>query len=298
MKKTLLTALAVALTLSVSARELEVVSIDRVPTQTLSEMATISPDGSFAVVGSMGGGALYRVDLTSGKSSKITSNGNANALVISPDGQNVVFRAVNNKGKLRYNSLEQVNLTTGKQTQLVKPSRNLSTGLAITNDAVTAVQNGRAQAKKIGAGKAVVRPVATINYGHLDITTADGRTTTIDPQGRGSYLWPTISPDGTKVAYCLAGAGAFIANIDGSNARQLGYMHAPQWLGNDMIIGMQDHGSDQQLTDSKIVACDLNGRFQTLTPADMVAIYPTVSADGSKILFSDIQGNLYTITVK
>ena len=182
MKKTFLSVLAVVMALSVSARELEVVSIDRVPTQTLSEMATISPDGTFAVVGSMGGGALYRVDLASGESSKITSNGNANALAISPDGQNVVFRAVSNKGKLRYNSLEQVNLATGKQTQLVKPSRNLATGLAISNDGVSAVQNGRLQAKKLGAAKAAVRPVATINYGHLDITTADGRTTTIDPQ--------------------------------------------------------------------------------------------------------------------
>ena len=298
MKKTFLSALAVVMALSVSARKLEVVSIDRVPTQTLSEMATISPDGTFAIVGGMGAGSLYRVDLTSGESTKITSNGNANALVISPDGQNVVFRAVTTKGHLRYNSLEQINLTTGKQTQLVKPTRNLATGLAITNDGVTAVQGGRAQAKKIGANKVSVRPVATINYGHLDITGADGRTTTIDPQGRGSYLWPTISPDGTKVAYCLAGAGAFVANIDGSNARQLGYMHAPQWLGNDIIIGMEDHGSDQQLKDSKIVACDLNGKFQTLTPADMVAIYPTVSADGTKILFSDILGNLYTMTVK
>lgn len=298
MKKTFLTALAVALTLSVSARELEVVSIDRVPSQVLSEMATISPDGSFAVVGGMGGGSLYRVDLTSGKSTKITSNGNANGLVISPDGKSVVFRAVSSKGRLRYNSLEAVDLATGKQTQLIKPSRNLSSGLSITNAGVTAVEGGRAQAKKLGATKVAVRPVATINYGHLDITTADGKTTTIDPQGRGSYLWPVISPDGTKVAYCLAGAGAFVADIDGSNSRQLGYMHAPQWLGNDMLVGMQDHGSDQMLSDSKIVACDLQGRFQTLTPADMVAIYPTVSADGSTILFSDIQGNLYTISVK
>ena len=298
MKKTFLSVLALAMALSVSARELEVVSIDRVPTQTISEMATISPDGTFAIVGSMGGGALYRVDLASGKSTKITSNGNANALTISPDGQNVVFRAVSNQGKLRYNSLEQVNLATGKQTQLVKPTRNLATGLAATNEGVTAVQGGRAQAKKFGSLKAAVRPVATINYGHLDITTADGKTRTIDPQGRGSYLWPTVSPDGTKVAYCLAGAGAFVANIDGSNARQLGYMHAPQWMGNDMIIGMQDHGSDQVLSDSKIVACDLNGKCQTRTSADYVALYPTVSADGNTILFSDINGNLYTISVK
>ena len=27
--------------------------------------------------------------------------------------------------------------------------------------------------------------------------TVDGKTTTIDPQGRGSYLWPALSPDGT-----------------------------------------------------------------------------------------------------
>ena len=68
MKKTFLSALAVVMALSVSARKLEVVSIDRVPTQTLSEMATISPDGTFAIVGGLGAGSLYRVALTSGES--------------------------------------------------------------------------------------------------------------------------------------------------------------------------------------------------------------------------------------
>lgn len=300
MKKPILTVLALSAALFAMGQHVEVASLEKVNLQSpvMCEMATVSPDGSFAIVGLTGGNVLTRVDLATGATTTVTNNGNPRGLAISADGQNVVFRStLFNKNGLKMQSLNSVNLATGAEKQLVKPSRRLNAGMTANASGVTAVENGRTRVSAFGSAKAASLPVASINYGHLDIT-VNGKTTTLDPQGRGSYLWPSISPDGTKVVYGLAGAGCFVCNIDGTDARQLGNIHAPAWLGNDLIVAMADHTSSQAYIDSKIVVSDLNGKMQTLTPASMIAIYPSASADGKTVTFCDVEGNLYRITLK
>ncbi len=300
MKKLFFTALALSMALLGKAQLVEVASMEQVatPAGLVSQVATISPDGSFAVVGTMGGHQLTKVDLSTGATTVVTNNGNANGVTISPDGANVVFRttAFNDK-KMRLTGLSSVNLATGVEKQLVAPSRMLNAGVAVNAAGITAVENGQQRVKAFGAAKASAAPVASINYGHLDIT-VNGKTTTIDPQGRGSYLWPSISPDGTKVAYCLSGVGTFVCDLDGSNVRKIGYMHAAKWLGNDMVIGMADYDNGQEYTESTIVVSNLNGVRQTITSKDMIALYPSASVDGKSVVFSTIDGALYRINLK
>lgn len=300
MKKLFLTALAVSMALMGRAQLVEVASIASValPQGVTSDVATVSPDGSYAVVGQLSGNRLVKVDFATGATSVITENGNANGVTISPDGNNIVFRTTTfNKNHLRYTGLNAVNLTTGKESQLVKPSRHLNAGVAISNEGVTAVENGSARVKSFAGAKALSMPVASINYGHLDIT-VNGKTTTLDPQGRGSYLWPSISPDGTQVVYCLSGAGTFVCNIDGTNVRRIGNLRAARWLGNDMVVAMNDKDNGEQITSSEIVVSDLAGTHQTITSADMIALYPSASADGRIITFSTLEGALYVINLK
>lgn len=229
MKKLFLTALALSMTLLGSAQLVEVASVDRValPAGIAGDMATISPDGSYAVLGVAGGSGLYTVDLASGKATLLTTNGNPSGVTISPDGANVIFRTTTiGNNHLRYTGLNCVNVATGAENVIVKPSRNLAAGVAVSASGVTAIEGNRARTRSFSGTQVAAMPVASINYGHLDITVG-GRTTTIDPQGRGSYLWPSISPDGTKVVYTLSGAGAFVCNLDGSDVRPLGRLHAP-----------------------------------------------------------------------
>ncbi len=298
MKKLYFTALALSMTLFSQAQLVEVASMERVAAPgVVSEIATISPDGSFAVVGVMGGSKLTKVDFSTGASKVITENGNANGVTISPDGQNIVYRTTTFQNRLRYTGLNSVNLANGKETVVVEPSRRLNAGVAMSKAGVTAVENGKMRVKAFGKDAVKPMPVASINYGHLDIT-VDGKTTTIDPQGRGSYLWPSISPDGTKVAYYLCGAGAFVCDIDGSNARQLGYLQAPTWLGCDKVVGMASYDNGETITASSIKVFDLNGTSQTITSGDMIAVFPSASADGKKVVFSTTAGDLYLVNLK
>lgn len=293
MKKLFLTALALSMAFMGRAQLVEVASVDRVdvPAQAAGEVATISPDGTYAVIGQMGGNALYKVDLATGSANLLTNNGTPGYVYISPDSRNIVYRTHTfDKNHLRHTGLSYVD-AQGQERQLVKPSRTLNAGVAISASGITAIENGRARAKAFNGSSVNAMPVATINYGHLDVT-VNGKTTTIDPQGRGSYLWPSISPDGTKVVYTLSGRGTFVCNLDGSDARYLGHTQAPRWMGNALIVAMDSEDNGQQFTVSRVLVTDLNGTSQVISAADHIALYPSASADGSKVAYATADGNL------
>lgn len=289
--------MALCVGMAASAQLVKVESISKVnlPKGVYVNVPTISPDGSFVVVSDMENPSLKSIDLSTGSSTKLTDNGSGHDVKISADGRTVVFRQKTvNKNHLTMTSLKSVDRISGKTTEIVKPSRKLNAGFSVADGTVTAVENGRAKTKALGGAKATASPVVSINYGHLDVT-VDGKTTSIDPQGRGSYLWPSLSPDGKKIVYWLAGAGCFVCNLDGSNPVKLGVLRATKWIDNNTLVGMHDIDDGTFITSSELIATDLNGTRQTLTGDDVIALNPSVSADGKTLAFSTPDGELYIV---
>ncbi|MGN1252506.1 MAG: hypothetical protein ACI4US_06540 [Muribaculaceae bacterium] len=260
--------------------------------------AVISPDGSFVISQSAQG--LQKTDLTTGENTVVAKGANLYDIAISADGRHVVYtRPSFNDKHLRFNSLESVDLGTGKTTVLVKPTRKLNAGVALSGNTVNAVAGGKARVKSLDGTKAAKAPVASISYGHLQVTGTDGKTVTIDPQGRASYLWPSVSPDGTRVLYRLSGVGTFTCNLDGSNVRPVGNYMFPVWAGNDAVIGVREvEGDSQQLVASTLVAVNLaDGNASNITPADMIATSPSCTADGATVAFTTGDGGIYTVSL-
>lgn len=300
MKKQLLAAALLLAATAASAQLVEVNSMQRVevPEGMIVSVPTLSPDGSFVVVSDAAGTGLTKFGIDGGAPVRVAENASGYDVRISADGNNIIFRQSSiGKDHLRYTALKSFDLTKGSETTLVKPTRNLGAGIALKGNAVTAIEKGKAKVKKLGSGDSKAAPVVSINYGHLDYT-ADGRTVTLDPQGRGSYLWPVLSPDGTKIAYYLAGRGCFVCNTDGSNPVALGMLRAAKWLDNNTLVGMNDRDNGEYTTSSAIIATDLNGTRQQLTNETLIAMYPSVSADGKKIAFATPQGELFIINLK
>lgn len=196
-------------------------------------------------------------------------------------------------------AVEEFDFATKSAKTLVAPSRNLQ-GFKVSAESTVSVENGKAKVQARGSKAAANQPVASIQYGALYVT-VDGVTRNISPQGAegNSYLWPTISPNGKKVAYYLATVGAYVCNIDGSHPVFLGQLRAPQWYGNDVVLGMEDHDNGQFVTSSKIVASRADGTMsQILTDDTVRAMYPSASASGTAITFTTPEGALYIINVK
>ena len=292
----LLFALALGFSVSAMAQVLQVTSIDKVNLPQQAAVAAISPQGDYLLLTSATNQGLTKLDLTTNQTQVLSTAMSAGHNVkISPDGQTVVFRegSFNNK-RLRMSSLKSVNLATGASQVLVKPTRDLQ-GYAVDATSAGAVNKGKFSKKAIGSAKAQNLPVLSLDKGKLMIT-INGKTRNLSPNGtQYSYLWSSLSPDGTKVLFYQSAHGTYVCDLDGSNVRKVGQMRAPEWYDNNTIVGMMDLDDGEFIYASTIVAATLDGTTQVLTDDSTIAMYPH-AADG-KIAFSTPAGEAYIINV-
>ena len=294
-------AFAAALTVGCWAQVFNVASLVPVelPSDVGSKVVAISGQGDFLLLTTDNNSGLTKLDLNTGKAQNITQAAGAGYDArVSPDGKRVVYRENSfTPGHLRMVSLRSINLESGQHKELVAPTRSLQ-GVALNNQAALPVTRGQVAAKgfegKVSAKNAVV---LSINNRQLMIS-RNGKTSNLSPNGKDkSYLWPSLSPDGTKILYYVGAEGAFVCNLDGGDVKPLGMMRAPQWWDDATVVGMYDQDDGEFVYASRIVATNLKGDKQTLTPDSLIAMYPKVSAQTGKIAFSTPDGKAYIINV-
>ena len=292
----LLFALALGFSMSAMGQVLHVTSIDKVNLPEQAAVAAISPQGDYLLLTSATNQGLTKLDLATNQTQVLSTAASAGHNVkISPDGQTVVYREGSfNEKHLRLSSLKSVNLATGASQVLVKPTRDLQ-GYAVDATSAGVVNKGKYSNKAIGTAKAQKVPVLSIKKGQLMIT-VNGKTRQLSPNGtQYSYMWASLSPDGTKVLYYQAAHGTYVCNLDGSNVRKVGKMRAPVWYDDNTIVGMMDLDDGEFIYASTIVAATLDGTTQTLTGDATIAMYPHAAA--GKIAFSTPAGEAYIINV-
>ncbi len=298
MKHLLVSALMLGWAVAGNAQLLNVTSIEKVNTPLSIDRAEISPDGQMVVASTNTDRTLQQVNLADGKAKMLVAEGSISGLQFTDDAQKVVYvHRSQNANHLQYKEVRSIDLASGEQMQLSKPSRNLN-GVAVSGANAMVIDNKKMQARNLNGEKLQKAPVASVYYGQLMITT-NGNTKALNPNGKEgqSYLWPSVSPDGQKVVYYLANSGCYVCNIDGTGVKFLGNLRAARWMGNDMVVGMRDVDNGEVVTESAIIAMDLNGTEQALTGSDVIAMYPAVAEQAGKIAFTTEGGELYVINV-
>ncbi len=278
MKKILLLAVAF-MSMMASAQILNVESVEKlnIPQNKDSKIAGISPDGSYVLITSQSNEGLAKFDLATNVVTTLTDAVGAGYNVeISADSKQVTYREITlAKDNGRLTSLVRQDLATAKRSTLVKSTRNMH----------------QARARQAAA------PVVSIQNGELVITVGTV-SKVLSPNGQGrSYLWPSLSPDGTKILYFVSG-NVWVCNIDGSNVTRIGNFRAPQWYNNNVVVGMNDIDNGHFVTSSEVVAYTLDGKKQVLTSGNIMAMYPYASANGKKIVCSTPMGEAYIINIK
>ena len=277
MKKIFLS-LALATATMMSAQVFEVGQLTKLntPTDTDVKVAGVSADGSYVLITSGSNQGLRRYDVATGKTTTISTAAGAGYNVqISNDGQELVYRESSfDKQGLRKNNIVRHNLTTVKTTTIAKGQRDMM-AMANTSANLSVSINDR----KI-------------------VLTKNGKTITLAPNGSHlSYIWPSISPDGTKLCYYVCGNGCWVANLDGSGKQYIGYgVQAAKWYDNNTLVAMDSEDDGHFTTASAIVAYTLDGKKQVLTDNSMIAMYPY--AANNMIVFSTLDGETYMLNVK
>jgi hypothetical protein len=261
----------------------------------------ISPAGDFVLITGGDLNGLSKFDLATRRWQAITADSRAGFDVkIADDGQTIVYRTSEYVNRLRYTTLKSMNLATGRETVVLKRSRDLE-GFRLKEGTVLAVEKGVLKTKKLSGKKlAKIPAVSSVREGQLYLT-ENKRTQKISPQGEDvGYLWSSVSPDGSKLLYYVIEHGAaYVSNADGSDPVSLGTLRAPRWVGNDWVVGMVDLDNGEVLVSSKIVLVGADGKDRTdLTDSSVIATNPSGSSDASRIVYSTAEGKVFLMTLE
>jgi Tol biopolymer transport system component len=118
----------------------------------------------------------------------------------------------------------------------------------------------------------------------------------LQPLGKGNYIWPSLSPDKTKLLFTLAGTGTFVSDLQGNIIAELGYANAPVWSPKGKwICYMEDRDNGMNVTSSNLFLISADGRekIQLTNSEDVHEMYPQFSPSGNEIVFNSSEGNIY-----
>jgi Tol biopolymer transport system component len=214
---------------------------------------------------------------------------------VSADGRNVAYRRlVLDGGRRRTYEIVSQELTSS--TSVVQARGQ---GLSVPSFARSAlVYSAGKQAKNLNKVSAASVTILGIENTKIALL-RNGQKVLFDPLGNGSYIWPALSPDGTRLVAYEMDHGAFVCDLDGNLLAKLGRRDAPAWTRNGKwLVYMNDKDDGDQLLSSDLRAVSSDG-IQTVdltsTP-DVMEMYPDCSPTDNRIVCSSAEGDLYLIS--
>lgn len=264
--------------LAANAQVLKVVSMQQLtsPSDMDVKVAGVSPDGDYVLLTTGSNKGLQRYDVATKTTTVLSeAEGAGYNVQISADGQEVVYRETTvGRDQLRRNNIVRKNFTRQRRNVIARGQRDMDK-MATTDAKATVTISDR-----------------------LMVLHQNGTDKTLAPNGTDkSYIWASISPDGTRLCYYVCGEGCFVSNIDGTNPQFIAHAcRAAKWYNDNTLVGMADEDNGEFITASAIVAYTLDGRSQVLTDKSMIAMYPAVAQN--IIVFATEEGSTYMLNIK
>ncbi|MGE5429426.1 MAG: TolB family protein [Syntrophomonadaceae bacterium] len=289
-----------------SAQKLSVVETVKITDKSQGEFyfPKLSPDGSRVFFTSAGYKGLWYYDMQAKKIVPFTEEQGAGyEFAFSNDGKSVYYRVNNfdNHGLRTSQTMIQKNIQT-KKRQVLETAHELSAPRILMSNKLTYTSNNKFVMKAAGTApkKSTVQNNVTNAVVYIEDQAlalySNGTKKKMTPLGAGNYIWPSVSPDGTKILFTLAGKGTFISGIDGNILLSLGYANAPKWSPDGKwVIYMVDGDNGLEVTSSDIYAVSADGqkRIQLTSTDNDAEMYPEWSSDAQSILYHTDEGSIY-----
>ena len=301
--KHLLLTMALCLPIAVSAQVLSVKSVEKVPIPVDADnaVAAISPGGDYILLTTSTHRGLKKFDLATGETTTLTeAEGAGYAATVAADGKTIVYRETSfTPQHLKMTALKSISTVTGAKRELA-PAQRMLQGYRLDGNAAAVISKGKMRVRSLNGAKIVATPpTLSLTQNHQMQLTRNGKTTLLAPNGKNvRYIWPSLSPDGTKVLYYVSGVGCFVCDLNGNNVKPMGQLRAAKWYDNTTIVGMNDQDNGEYVTSSSIIAKTLSGAEQKLTSDEIIAQYPQVSPSSRKIAFETPAGEAYIINLQ
>lgn len=266
-------------------------------------LSAVSPDGSIILLSEPNYKGISLMDIRTGRITVINDLPGAGfEPSFTGDGNFVIFKTDDFGEVRKLSSLLSYEVATGITRTLVPDTRKL-TAPAVSDGRIFCLSEGLLLSS--GAGTATLKSSLTTDTVLLleDLTPVlylNGRKKSLKPNGEGSYIWASLSPDKTKVLYYFAGKGTLISDLEGRILFAPGRISAPKWLTNQMIIGMDDRDDGHTVTGSEIVSFSLKSNETTYltSTASRTEMYPFPLPGGKSVVFQTSEGDIFIMSLR
>lgn len=263
-----------------------------------------SPDGARIYYTTSGFNGIWEYTVSTRSVRQITDSPRSGfGFAISADGKEISYRrTLNEASDFRTQELVTQELSTSavkvlEKGESVSLPMFLSPSVSGGNSSLVYLKGG-----KVASSTASVSSTGTALLGIEDtkiVLLRNGQKVTLDPLGNGSYIWPSISPDGTKLLAYEMDHGAFVADLNGNVLKMLGRKDNPVWTRDGKwIVYMNDKDDGENILSSDIycVSADGSTTIQLTNTIDIIELYPSCSPTEDKIVCSSLNGDIYVIT--
>ncbi len=300
MKKMFLLLLAIG---SISfAQTVSVKSVEQVPLNGKFFFPKLNNSGNKILLTSDNYKGLWLYDLSDKNLKNISDDlGSGYQAQFADDNKSIVYRSDNYINNRKFSSIKVKDLENNQTEILVSGQRNINEPKQISSGKVVYLDNGKLKNIAI---KNVSKP-STINSAdaavYIDnsniVLYKNGEKKILQPLGTGNYIWPSLSPDNTKILFTLAGKGTFVSDLNGNIISEIGFADAPQWSPDGKwIVFMQDKDNGEFVTSSDVYVIPSNGGEKTAIThsVDVKEMYPSWNVK-DKIVFNTVDGKIFIV---
>lgn len=141
-------------------------------------------------------------------------------------------------------------------------------------------------------------PIGVYTQGSTVVICRNGREQAYTPvPSHAGYLWASLSPDATRVAFFAAERGICIIDLNGHLLAELGNYEMPSWLNDHYLVAQHATDDGHQFTSSQIMLLKDDGSWRhALTPPTSMTMQPTAAA--GKLVYTTIDGNLHLMRLQ
>ena len=290
--------LFILFTLSINAQSLAVKSIEQITRLEQGEFfhPVVGPRGQllFTGVGFLG---LFLKNSDGEIKTLSEAPGAGYEPVFSSDGYYVYYRPYKYDGTTRLSSLVKKSISGGEERVLIKDERGFTSAKRLPDGTVAVNRKSNLYIADQSQKQSTNTPNFTsvfLEKGKM-VLYNNGSKKTLMPLGDGFYLWPSISPDGSKLLFTKTGKGTFISNLDGQILIELGYGNSPQWSPDGRwVVFMRDLDDGHQIIESDIFIISADGKttIAITETEDIKEVYPVWGSE-NEIVFGSVRGIIY-----